>query len=173
MRCRDATESSGLAREDVNRPRTGVASATSSQGANLLVVAAVGVLLLAGLVLQPVTRGGDIFLTILGFPLPTLCWFKLTTGIPCAGCGLTRSVALLLHGHPEASLAIHPFGSVAVALALFQLPPRLARGAGSSGLWVSRWDRIWATAAVAAIVLMFVWWVARVGFRPLLAAWIG
>jgi hypothetical protein len=125
-----------------------------------------------GALLRPVLSGERSGLTLLGLPLPTICWFRLTTGIPCPGCGLTRAVALLMHGRLGASFAMHPFGIAAVGLALLQIPPRMVRAAGSAPPWTLRWDRIWARALVITAILMMAWWVVRIaafgglGARP-------
>lgn len=37
------------------------------------------------------------------------CLFKLVTGLKCPGCGLQRSIHLLLHGEIYASLRMCPF----------------------------------------------------------------
>ncbi|MCC6176859.1 MAG: DUF2752 domain-containing protein [Chloroflexi bacterium] len=52
---------------------------------------------------------------------PSFCPFKVMTGLPCPGCGLTRSVVFLLHGDLTASLYFHPLGIVTVAAFLFLL----------------------------------------------------
>ncbi|GAA4688149.1 DUF2752 domain-containing protein [Nocardioides nanhaiensis] len=49
---------------------------------------------------------------------PVLCPFRAVTGLPCPGCGLTRSWVQLVHGDPAASFAAHPFGAVLMALVL-------------------------------------------------------
>lgn len=49
---------------------------------------------------------------------PVICPFRRLTGLPCPGCGLTRSWVYLAHGWWRESLAAHPFGVVAVAAAL-------------------------------------------------------
>src|ERR1043165_4761974 len=41
------------------------------------------------------------------------CFFHRMTGIPCPGCGLTRSVLALLQGHVHDSIRLHPFGPLA------------------------------------------------------------
>ena len=41
---------------------------------------------------------------------PILCPFRLATGLPCPGCGLTRSWIALAHGDVRGSLGEHPFG---------------------------------------------------------------
>jgi hypothetical protein len=54
---------------------------------------------------------------------PSLCPFKLFTGLPCPGCGLTRSAVAFLDGDLSASLYYHPLGAptimVAVVVGLF------------------------------------------------------
>ena len=47
---------------------------------------------------------------------PTICPFRLATGLPCPGCGLTRSWVYLAHGRWTDSVIAHPFGVVAAAL---------------------------------------------------------
>lgn len=49
---------------------------------------------------------------------PVVCPFRLLTGLPCPGCGLTRSWVYLAHGQWRDSFVAHPFGVVAVALLL-------------------------------------------------------
>lgn len=38
------------------------------------------------------------------------CPFRAATGLPCPGCGVTRSVTLLLRGRVSESWEMHPFG---------------------------------------------------------------
>ncbi len=39
----------------------------------------------------------------------TICPMQLLLGLPCPGCGLTRSGLLLLSGHPIRAFVMHPF----------------------------------------------------------------
>lgn len=148
------------AAQAVSAPR---AAEPTSRVSNLAVVAAVLALLAAGAILHPDGAGDRTALTLFGLPLPTICWFRMTTGLPCPGCGLTRSVALLMHGHVGASLAMHPFGIAAVGLALLQIPPRAVRAAGSIPRWTFGWDRLWACALVITAILTVSWWAFRIG----------
>jgi hypothetical protein len=47
---------------------------------------------------------------------PLLCPFRLLTGLPCPGCGMTRSVVALAHGDLQSSLFYHPLGVVVAAV---------------------------------------------------------
>lgn len=47
---------------------------------------------------------------------PTLCAVRAVTGVPCPGCGLTRSFVAAAHGDLGAAFAFHPFGPVLLAL---------------------------------------------------------
>ena len=39
-----------------------------------------------------------------------ICPFHWITGVPCIGCGLTRSVSCISRGHFSDSIYYHPFG---------------------------------------------------------------
>ena len=45
----------------------------------------------------------------------SVCTWKGLTGMPCAGCGGTRSVSLLLGGEVASALAMNPLAIIAVA----------------------------------------------------------
>lgn len=49
---------------------------------------------------------------------PVVCPFRLMTGLPCPGCGLTRSWVFWLHGDWQAGLAANPFGIVLLLAAV-------------------------------------------------------
>ncbi len=42
--------------------------------------------------------------------LPSVCAFRRLTGLPCPGCGLTRSWVLTAHGRLGHASERHPFG---------------------------------------------------------------
>lgn len=62
---------------------------------------------------------------------PVICPFRAVTGLPCPGCGLTRSWVYLMHGDIGSSLASNWFGPVLilaiVVLAVITLRARLTR----------------------------------------------
>jgi hypothetical protein len=47
---------------------------------------------------------------------PVVCPFRLLTGLPCPGCGLTRAWVYLAHGQWHESFVANPFGLVLLAL---------------------------------------------------------
>ncbi|WP_370289303.1 DUF2752 domain-containing protein [Nocardioides sp.] len=46
---------------------------------------------------------------------PVICPFRRLTGLPCPGCGLTRSWVHLMHGDLPAAFAVHWFGPLFAA----------------------------------------------------------
>ena len=96
---------------------------------------------------------------------PSFCPFKMATGLPCPGCGLTRASVAFLHGDLSASFHFHPLGApIVIALALFALADlwilwhhRAAGGAGSAPSYVV--ERLMRTPApwVALGALALVW----------------
>lgn len=93
-----------------------------------------------------------------GFGIP-LCVWKCATGLPCAGCGGTRAVALLLQGDAAGALAMNP-GAVAVflsaaALALYASCVLLFR-CEPLRIAVPR-GRVWRFAAVAFLAANWVY----------------
>jgi hypothetical protein len=89
--------------------------------------------------------------------LPSACSFRRLTGMPCPGCGLTRSWVLTAHGHFRSAVDRHPFGPPTFAGALLvvlrgpravpnaALPPVQGRAAsGLAAIWLA-----WALARMA------------------------
>jgi len=74
---------------------------------NWLPVAAVGVYAAAAGLVQH----------LVGAAMPPLCLFRLTTGIPCPGCGTTRAGLALLTGHFAEALRHNPLAACLLVLA--------------------------------------------------------
>ena len=113
-------------------------------------------LLLVVLLLVPPPEGSGASLA----GLPSLCLFHNATGLPCPGCGITRSLVCCAHGLFAQGFGFHPLGPVVFAglagMTLtslisiarpgyrLPLPPRWVTGAA----WVS-------------LVLLGIIWVGR------------
>ena len=85
--------------------------------------------------------------------LPTTCGFKLLTGLPCPGCGMTHACCALIHGQVvdalHFNLSVIPFsiGIVAVTLLL------LAELAFNRPLLIPVWKKnkrwfLWSLAVI-------------------------
>jgi hypothetical protein len=85
------------------------------------------------LLFNPISMGLAAVVLLISALLPTaglgfdLCWFKVTSGLPCPGCGLTRSLTNVSHLELGTALRYHPFGIVIWLLAAF------LAGAGLAG----------------------------------------
>lgn len=70
------------------------------------------------------------------------CRFRSETGLPCFGCGMSRSLLALLRGDPGTTLLMHPFAVPMViaagGMALLALMPARLRLAAAA--WLQRRD---------------------------------
>ena len=84
---------------------------------------------------------------------PVLCPFRLVTGLPCPGCGLTRSWVAIGHGDLHSAFAYNAFGPlsmafvaslvVLVAIVAVTAPRRLSRVES-----ILRHPVVWAVAGL-------------------------
>ena len=56
-----------------------------------------------------------------------ICLFRYVTGLPCPGCGLTRSFSCILHGDFVRAYDYHPFGYVLLPIFLLMASTLLLR----------------------------------------------
>ena len=91
-----------------------------------------------------------------------LCPFKLLTGFPCPGCGLTHAFCDISHGHLGAAWQANPFGFLFYTLALATLiwPGLRARFPGIAAAMRETRAVVWAPAVL--IVVMWIFDVARI-----------
>ena len=123
----------------------------------MAIFACAGIFLIAAL-LEPGVPGRS-GLAFGGRRLPESCLFLRTTGLPCPGCGLTRSCVAAVHGRVGESLAFHPIGFTVLLYALLQ--------AGRHSAWlaaprlrsrVDHWGGRLDYGVVALPVLMVMVW---------------
>jgi hypothetical protein len=89
---------------------------------------------------------------------PTLCPFKLATGLDCPGCGGTRAAHQLLTGHPLAAADLNLLALVAIPLALWGLFVSLTAMLGGQ-----RWRAFSFSPVVlrTALAVAVAFWVVR------------
>ena len=128
---------------------------------DMLVLCAIVVTL--SLVLSVGTDGQGVApLGLTSLRLPGLCPMKGLTGVPCPGCGLTRSFVATAHADLGAAFGFHRLGPLLFAAVATQLPYRLLRLLAGRYNESTTPDRvIWLTAnrvaAVIAIGLLTSW----------------
>jgi hypothetical protein len=62
-----------------------------------------------------ILRADDAYVYVLGRPIRWACALKSRTGLPCPTCGMSRSLALSLHGEWARAWRLMPAGPVALA----------------------------------------------------------
>lgn len=82
------------------------------------------------------------------------CPSVVITGLPCPGCGLTRSVLFFVTGQWERSFSVHPLGWAIVLFALYCVFFRYVRGKKVPGLKL---------IVVGFIIVAMVLFVVRMG----------
>ncbi|MGU3293673.1 DUF2752 domain-containing protein [Williamsia sp. M5A3_1d] len=117
--------------------RDGVGARTS-----VLITAAVGAGAIAAAITLPRSMSSS---------GPVLCPFRMVTGLPCPGCGLTRSWIALGHGDVGTAFSYNAFGPISMAFVAAMVvltlavavvgPTRIGRVAG-----VVRHPLVWLVA---------------------------
>lgn len=112
----------------------------------------IGIILFAAAASFIVTRGVNLHQMI------PICFFYRLTGYYCPGCGGTRAVVALLHGHFLQSLRCHPFvGYGAILLSTFWLRKTLEL-ITKKRLEVIRLKPLYLYAALAIVIVQ---WIAK------------
>jgi hypothetical protein len=82
------------------------------------------------------------------------------TGIPCPGCGLTRSIVVAVHGEWTASYAYHRLGPIVLVYLAMQFAYRLTWLAGEPfRAAISRTGRFIDLALIPLMALLFLNWI--------------
>lgn len=142
---------------------------SSARAEHLWILALALTALLGSLALEPSADGG----LLLSFPvlgrtalLPQTCPSRVLLGIPCPGCGMTRSFVALAHGDFLAAINYNPMGPILFLACLFQAPYRIIE-------YIGAWDRnpLWnrfrsRLAAFTWIILagLTVVWIVRLTY---------
>lgn len=120
--------------------------------------------LTAALVLAGSAQAALIALHLPGWP----CAFRAVTGLPCPGCGMSRSVAALVRGHWREAIAWHAFGPlvlvVAVLMAVAAVLPAGSRHRLAER--VAAVERRTGSALVLGAALLL-YWTLRLLYTPL------
>ena len=91
---------------------------------HLVIFIACFCILAGALILEPASPGTS-HLRLGKIPIPDVCILRATTGLPCPGCGLSRSIVASMHGDLVMSLAYHQLGLLTLAYIFLQFLCRL------------------------------------------------
>lgn len=118
---------------------------------------AVGVLLLSALlVIRPDQKVA--LWCLPNWPAPESCMSRTAWGIPCPGCGLTRSFVALAHGEFARSWSYNRMGWVLALLTAAQVPYRLWALRHPTGAPLGRtFPHVLASTLIVMLVLNWIW----------------
>jgi len=125
----------------------------SGRAEHLWILALALAALVGAWVLEPSKDGGLLFsVPILGKKvlLPQTCVSRTLLGVPCPGCGLTRSFAALIRGDLLKAVILNPMGPVLFLACLFQVPYRIIE-------YVGVWDRSPLWDRFRRVLTAFLW----------------
>lgn len=128
-------------------PQTGprALSFDRSQLPHLVVLFACTAILAAAFLLTPSGPAGN-HLRFFSIQIPSTCSFLDLTGLPCPGCGLSRSVVAAVRGDLAVSWGFHRLGALTVLYILLQAVfrigllvfPLAAAALSKTGTWLNR-----------------------------------
>lgn len=91
-----------------------------SELAPYLIILILGSAILGGALILNPTNSDTPHLRVGGITLPSVCIFLKTTGLPCPGCGLTRSLVAAVHGKLGMSFSHHRLGPLILFYIILQ-----------------------------------------------------
>ncbi len=94
-------------------------SSISRVAPHLVILTACSCILAGALIITPADSSAN-HLELGGIFLPQTCIFKNLTGLPCPGCGLSRSVVAAAHGDIGMSLMHHRLGLLTLFYIILQ-----------------------------------------------------
>ncbi len=113
-----------------------------------------------------VRDGHQVIVPLVNEALPGTCTFRTVTGIPCPGCGLTRSFISLGHGQLLDAWHYNPAGFVFFAVVAFQIPYRIVQIMRiRRGCQPHRFEYVDHWVLVLLVVALVVQWVCGLAMR--------
>jgi hypothetical protein len=108
-----------------------------------------------------------VFVFVLSFVFPpsglsiSFCVFRKAFGVPCPGCGLTRSFAALSHGQTGAAFHMHPLGPFIYAGLAFYMVKWAAEALLHRRLLAAAEDKLRLPVLWGLLVVITAVWIYR------------
>lgn len=101
--------------------------------------------------LWPVAAVVAVYTVLVNLIFHAFCPMVIVTGLPCPGCGMTRSLFFLATGRVGQSLWIHPMGVPIAALVFYFLWNRYVLGRNAKGM------KVLVIVAIVLLVILYIW----------------
>jgi hypothetical protein len=103
----------------------------------------------------------DVFLPGMKVALPELCLTKSILGVPCPGCGMTRSFIAIAHGQWRRAWNFNPASFLMFAFIAGQIPWRLCQIRRLRNHQEELDPTVFYVPMVVMVVLLFAQWVVK------------
>ncbi|MFB3894754.1 MAG: DUF2752 domain-containing protein [bacterium] len=94
----------------------------------------------------------------------TLCYFRNITGLPCPGCGITRSLCAMAKGNIFRSFEYHIFGPLVFLIAIGFWIRSIFELIYRKTVIILLPERIKRKLIPAFIICLCLFWIARIGY---------
>ena len=101
--------------------------------------------------LWPAAAAVAIYTALVNLIFHAFCPMVVLTGLPCPGCGMTRSLFFLATGRIGQSLWMHPMGIPIACLIFYFLWNRYIAGKNAKGM------KVLIITAIVLLVVLYIW----------------
>ncbi|MDE5933452.1 MAG: DUF2752 domain-containing protein [Lachnospiraceae bacterium] len=99
----------------------------------------------------PAAAAVAIYMVLFNLLFHAFCPMVIVTGLPCPGCGMTRSMFFLVTGRIGQSIWMHPMGIPIAGLILYFLWYRYILGRTARGM------KVLIITAIVLLVVLYIW----------------